>query len=1053
MDKRHSYFEDDTKQQQWLEPTAAALAKLDEIQSSVYSMKPASTYNVQSVWCPSSSTPTPVTTKSQFSSTKASPYTELETKPPLSSVSIQKNAWGSNTSIPDLIKAQGERQKQRVAGGPKRPWSGRKVPPSPTAQRRNSGAQPSSKGASGKEIKDAFIAVKGSKSVMYDAGSRPPSGRYQPSPSSTVPPANSPDVFELMEAANSSRQPGTNGEGAQDEDNALEEFLKSQPNGHKHELSKLSAAYADERNITPPPPPPCASPDLEKLINGGLIQEDWSIYNENCNAASSEENVCTGTAGDGENGVREISVKQPPSVPQPQLLRRPTPEPLRLSMHLPDAEGEEDYSTDEDRLSDAPSPCLSPDIDIQSVTSEVSAQLAPHSPRHEHPSLNNSPSHSGVISISVTPRGGDTTSVNYRGDEIDHPDNNRNLSRTRKGKQSVQIDEERNITFDITPRNSVSSHRPVPPNSQSQRRPRSALKSASAGRSNLQKSKTTSDRISLNQSKSYGAQISHHSIGDRGRSSKHSDCDLEEDDTDDDDINGIMMDMLNSGVKGRVLDNSTRRKKREVETMMSRLAVSDNVNEHEDSNTEVAQTTHEASQLDVVRTVQVSSSSSSRQNYYEKAIQSRKRNMYTKQSKPGSPVTTKVIEFGDDGPTMETREASFLQVVAPPSQAKPVRPTSARGGLRRGWEEASTGPGRTQATRATSTMKKTSLARPTSRMGSYRDAEDVLEADRTQKALQRALPRSAVLKAKPEVTPHRCRRKSPTQASGKPRPHSSFVNSNSPKKPVRRRSSSPSAQTHSNSSRALTPPGIKSKAEMQRNREAVRALKDGSLKKTKAFDKKIIAVTDSPIIDRASRLRQDQDEDKSDSESIEFPKTVQEEEIYNLHRHLARNGVKISYKTLKRGLVAPDEKKYEQCFDQLPSSVSFNLLSKPEAWLGPTYERYKMAENALRRADTQLAIQEEKTRLEAEELLAAMKAVNSKKKKKKKTKGSAKKKAKSGSRLSGSAVSLAQSTASATRRASKSLVDDHDGGRRISALAALGLDPEEALAQELEPIG
>ena len=61
---------------------------------------------------------------------------------------------GSNTSIPELIKQQGERQSTRQTSnqGPRRPLSGHKVPPSPThqqAQRRPSATE------SGKDTGDS----------------------------------------------------------------------------------------------------------------------------------------------------------------------------------------------------------------------------------------------------------------------------------------------------------------------------------------------------------------------------------------------------------------------------------------------------------------------------------------------------------------------------------------------------------------------------------------------------------------------------------------------------------------------------------------------------------------------------------------------------------------------------------------------------------------------------------------------------------------------------------------------------------------------------------
>eukprot|EP00057_Strongylocentrotus_purpuratus_P011777 XP_011666251.1 PREDICTED: uncharacterized protein LOC100889372 [Strongylocentrotus purpuratus] len=337
--------------------------------------------------------------------------------------------------------------------------------------------------------------------------------------------------------------------------------------------------------------------------------------------------------------------------------------------------------------------------------------------------------------------------------------------------------------------------------------------------------------------------------------------------------------------------------------------------------------TQEVPQSHIVRTVQVSSSSP-KQNYYEKAILAKKKSMYHRQNTPTRTLTTKVIEFGDEGPSMETKEVSYFQVVTPPSQVKVSRPTSSRG-PRRGWEEpgASEGTHVNRPTMGKKSFVEQQVARPTSRIGSYQDFEDSdpLELDKRSPrsaASQRARPRSAVLKAKSQVSPHSCARtKSPNRT--KPRPHSSFVNSNPPKKPVRR-SSSPSAQNYSNSSRALVPAVRKSKAEVQRNREAFRALKDGSLKKTKTYGKQIVAVDDRSPVRTVSTGKEQQDGGKgSDSDSIdEYPKSMREEEVFSLHRHLTKSGVKISFKTLKRGLVAPNEKNANDCLDQLPSNVS-----------------------------------------------------------------------------------------------------------------------------------
>ena len=142
--------------------------------------------------------------------------------------------------------------------------------------------------------------------------------------------------------------------------------------------------------------------------------------------------------------------------------------------------------------------------------------------------------------------------------------------------------------------------------------------------------------------------------------------------------------MNNNGLDQSKRNSDRRRRKRnEVETMMSRLGMSSDG----DDDVGVAQKqTPEASRTDLIRTVQVSSSSA-KKNYYEKAIKEKKRTMYQKQQHAATrTLTTKTIEFGEEGPAMETSGVSFIQVVAPPSQVRGARPASSRG-PRQGWEE------------------------------------------------------------------------------------------------------------------------------------------------------------------------------------------------------------------------------------------------------------------------------------------------------------------------------------------------------------------------------
>lgn len=109
--------------------------------------------------------------------------------------------------------------------------------------------------------------------------------------------------------------------------------------------------------------------------------------------------------------------------------------------------------------------------------------------------------------------------------------------------------------------------------------------------------------------------------------------------------------------------------------------------------------------------------------------------------------------------------------------------------------------------------------------------------------------------------------------------------------------------------------------------------------------------------------------------------------MFQVRQKLRQNGVQVPFKTLKRGLMSPSERGFEECMSQLPQSTSASLLNQPEAWLGEVFRKYKLAERALQRANERMADQLE---MEAKAAALAKEASTKTKKRTKKRKHSAK---------------------------------------------------------------
>ncbi|XP_071802582.1 uncharacterized protein [Asterias amurensis] len=855
----------------WLGPSSVSLSRLERLQANVYDMTPTSSKSLR----PSSGS----------SSRKV--YTELDTAPPLATKShlATATAWGSNASIPELIKQQGERQSTRQTSnqGPRRPWSGRKVPPSPThqqAQRRPSATESGKDtGDSSQRRLDAFINVKGAK---YDPKSRPPSGRGSRQTTGTA-------LAELML--------GVEDLSRMDVESTLEEFIRNQPSPGKLDLARLSAAFGDHPSLIAPPPVPRGSPN----------PDDEEAYLEGEGVASEG-----GDNARQESPYREIFVNQPGV---PQLLRRPTPEPVRLSMTIPgmgeDSEEEEDDAdeqenwSDLDRSDNKSSPNRTqPDLELQSVTSEVLTQLddAPGSPIS--PPYRDQPTPLNTDSqIRIVP----THSTETK-NELDDGQKRDPFEKSR-GKHSVHIAEERNVTIDITPRDILKPYIPRPP--LEKRRPQSAV---------TNRNQNDSDP----NDKSIASRTSSRPATARPKSSRPR--------------------VARVGVEyGDTVDHSHREngapaqlhmRRAEVETMMSRMELTD-----EESN-------------DDARPVRQVSQSSLSKNYYELSREASSGN-----PQQGAVLTTKTIRLGESG-LMEQKSVSVIKQASEPfrsalhRQDKSGKETEGKK-LKSGSDEDSSQKTHSAVRRpmkATNSVKIASPGRPESRMG-YRHGDTDVSTTPGEGAEGKAKPETIATARRVSTRPVSApiKRRDAETSSGRKSPGKTGRRPHSAKPPT-------NMGTDGKSSAIVTTTPKKRFVDYKRNREAVKALRDGSLKKEKKFTKQVVAVEEpKPVFWYPKKPVSE----SSEEEPMVIPLSVQEQEMETMHRKLLERGVNVSAQTLARGLLPPTQRGYDDCVADLPQKTSLGLLNQPEAWLGNLFRKYKLAERALVRANDRMTLQAE----------------------------------------------------------------------------------------------
>ncbi|XP_060073409.1 uncharacterized protein LOC132553198 [Ylistrum balloti] len=288
MDMNDSFFSDDEPDQceqvgqtnaskKWLSSTFASLAQLEHVKPNVY--------NVGLV------DPKELKGNNLSNANKRSQsFTNLSTNPPLSTLSSQKTAWGSNGSIPDLVK-----QAAKHDGRPHRPESA-KAP-----------------------------------SRRY----RPPSGK-KPRPESakegSLPPRPPPKISVMGAKYDSVGRPVK-----QTPYQSVSTGWAGPPVGMKYPDSQSEQGIAHAPYSVPdtPPPPPQGTP---------VPRLDIDVEMPNINEGESVE--------DDTVKLKYTKTKSEASHPV-ELLRRPTPESLHLNLDIPtmnEEDSAEDSELDTDRL-------------------------------------------------------------------------------------------------------------------------------------------------------------------------------------------------------------------------------------------------------------------------------------------------------------------------------------------------------------------------------------------------------------------------------------------------------------------------------------------------------------------------------------------------------------------------------------------------------------------------------------------------------------------------------------------------------------------------------
>ncbi|XP_022084174.1 uncharacterized protein LOC110975736 [Acanthaster planci] len=908
----------------WLGPSSASLARLERVKANVHNITPTLSKNLR----PTSASRTHKT------------YTELDTAPPLASKALHStaSAWGSDASIPELIKQQGERQSQRQEStkGPRRPWSGRKVPSSPTQRRPSSESSAAEAENESQRRLNAFINVKGAK---YDPKSRPPSGRGPRQTTGTA-------LAELMVGLEELSQ--------QQVESTLEEFIRHQPSPRRHDLARLSAMYGDHPSLVVPPPAPHGSPIPDEQVPGENVDEEIAVSEDEDNAVEHDSDS-HGTP------YKEISVKQPTV---PQLLRRPTPEPVRLSMTIPaveddtsEPEQEVDDFIDSDGPQEESSDGKQPtDLELQSVTSEVLSQLEEPSnspselPYRDQPTSSNSEQHVRVVLRGLPEKKDKVADGEVLVGTSDPEEVIEKKSQYKpKSKHSVHIMEERNVTIDITPRDILKPFVPHPP--VGKRQPQSAA-NASRNVTETASSAPGSRATSVSPAQKIPARAK----TARPRSAKVPIVGVEYgDDTEQSKMEGPQS--KSDGVQHS-------KTQPDVETMMSRMALSEETDDIKPA-TGASSVTRQISQTSFKR------------NYYELSREL----TYPTQA---AVLTTKTIQFGDQGPT-EEKSVSVIRQATEPFRSALLRQDKRKDvgeGLRgrAGSTSSDDASCRTHSiirrpTKPANNVGMTALPRPESRMSHRQGDTDISTTPGEMEMAEQSEPvtngKVSLVPTRPVSAPSKGH--SAEIASGRKSPGKMRRRPHSAKPPANMRSDVCKLASKSSTAIVVTPK--KRAIDYKRNREAVKALREGTLNKEKKYSKLIVAADEpKPII---RRPRKQESESSEEEEPQIVPLSAQEQEMEDMHQQLLERGVNVSAHTLARGLLPPTQRGYDDCLLELPEKSSLGLLNQPEVWLGKLFRKYKLAEKALAIANERMAIQ-----AEAEAKVAA--------------KGPAKKKKKSG---------------------------------------------------------
>ncbi|XP_069119520.1 mediator of DNA damage checkpoint protein 1-like [Argopecten irradians] len=397
MELNNSFFSDDEEDQcekvgqanaskKWLNSTFASLAQLEQVKPNVY--------NVGLV------DPRELKGNNLTSNNKRSQsFTDLTTNPLLSTLISQKTAWGSNGSIPDLVKQIGQ-----IDGRPHRPesakTSARRYRPSSGKKQRPESAKEGSL-----PPRPPKISVRGAK---VDTVGRP--AKHTPYQSVTTGWAGPPAGMKYPDAP-----------------------------------SEQGVASVPHSVPCTPPPPPQGTPVPHLDINVEIPNED------------------EGDSDDDDMVKLKYTKTKTEAPHPVELLRRPTPESLHLNLDIPtmdEEEIEEDSDLDTERLlekAEKYSTSKKPDDDdfINQVTEANESgdfeeshdkPVEPTIPEEDEDSFS---FHSRIESSSDSD--GDWTDEEA---PINPADSKKSSEESKPvEKFVVKFIEERNVTIDITPRN------------------------------------------------------------------------------------------------------------------------------------------------------------------------------------------------------------------------------------------------------------------------------------------------------------------------------------------------------------------------------------------------------------------------------------------------------------------------------------------------------------------------------------------------------------------------------------------------------------------------